>query len=504
MEPNTGVTFNDVAGVDEAKQDFMEAVEFRKKSKRLIAVGACIPRGVLLVGPSGTRKTLLAKAIVGEATIPLFSISGSKFVEMFIGVGSSRVHDLFKKAKENVPCIVFVDEIDAVGRKRNRHRANLANLLNEVAILARQHGKTAIFAKEIDNSIDRIVNVDTRDDPAQKVTLIPRVQIRGRSSFILGDDLTLFSKQQLFARTMWGAQAAEEVIFGEPEQLVTCNSNLDWTSGYVQHGYFVLEYGKQVHAHATGTGFHSNVFMGNALADMYAKCKVACQVFDKMSSRDVIPWNVMIASMCPFGNSEIRATELCFQHSSLQSVLQLLEDPNSNVREAVMVRLEESDRQVGPQFCDELQQHPLRPTQLKEINVRFERIQPKINSSDGIHDLFVAVAGNKQSSPKAKPVLPEASLTAVIGDNDVTEKPVDPIKVYFEKQLVREIEKISRMLMPKENRSGKGSGSVLCRVLQAKLHLHACEDEKAMKVLSSAMFLVDTNQGLLPSPCKEQ
>jgi cell division protease FtsH len=118
MEPNTGITFSDVAGVDEAKQDFMEVVEFLKRPERFTAVGAKIPKGVLLVGPPGTGKTLLAKAIAGEAGVPFFSISGSEFVEMFVGVGASRVRDLFKKAKENAPCIVFVDEIDAVGRQR--------------------------------------------------------------------------------------------------------------------------------------------------------------------------------------------------------------------------------------------------------------------------------------------------------------------------------------------------------------------------------------------------
>merc|ERR1719223_1013312 len=118
MEPNTGITFDDVAGVDEAKNDFMEVVEFLKRPERFTSVGAKIPKGVLLVGPPGTGKTLLAKAIAGEAGVPFFSISGSEFVEMFVGVGASRVRDLFKKAKENAPCIIFVDEIDAVGRSR--------------------------------------------------------------------------------------------------------------------------------------------------------------------------------------------------------------------------------------------------------------------------------------------------------------------------------------------------------------------------------------------------
>ncbi len=112
------VTFNDVAGVDEAKEEVQEIVEFLKNPKRFSKLGGRIPRGVLLSGPPGCGKTLLAKAIAGEADVPFFSISGSDFVEMFVGVGASRVRDLFKQAKENSPCIVFLDEIDAVGRRR--------------------------------------------------------------------------------------------------------------------------------------------------------------------------------------------------------------------------------------------------------------------------------------------------------------------------------------------------------------------------------------------------
>ncbi|KAL2247195.1 UNVERIFIED_CONTAM: ATP-dependent zinc metalloprotease FTSH 2, chloroplastic [Sesamum indicum] len=355
MEPNTGVTFDDVAGVDEAKQDFMEVVEFLKKPERFTAVGARIPKGVLLVGPPGTGKTLLAKAIAGEAGVPFFSISGSEFVEMFVGVGASRVRDLFKKAKENAPCIVFVDEIDAVGRQRgtgigggndereqtlnqlltemdgfegntgiiviaatNRadildsallrpgrfdrqvtvdvpdirgrteilkvHASNkkfdsdvsleviamrtpgfsgadLANLLNEAAILAGRRGKTAISSKEIDDSIDRIVagmegtvmtdgkskslvayhevghaicgTLTPGHDAVQKVTLVPRGQARGLTWFIPADDPTLISKQQLFARIVGGlgGRAAEEVIFGEPEVTTGAVGDLQQITG---------------------------------------------------------------------------------------------------------------------------------------------------------------------------------------------------------------------------------------------------------------------------------
>lgn len=112
------ITFKDVAGASEAKEELMEVVEFLKHPKKFIALGAKIPRGVLLMGSPGTGKTLLAKAVAGEADVPFFSISGSEFVEMFVGVGASRVRDLFKKAKKNAPCIVFIDEIDAVGRQR--------------------------------------------------------------------------------------------------------------------------------------------------------------------------------------------------------------------------------------------------------------------------------------------------------------------------------------------------------------------------------------------------
>lgn len=341
MEPNTGVRFDDVAGVDEAKQDFEEIVEFLKTPEKFTAVGAKIPKGVLLVGPPGTGKTLLAKAIAGEAGVPFFSLSGSEFIEMFVGVGASRVRDLFNKAKANSPCLVFIDEIDAVGRQRgtgigggndereqtlnqlltemdgfngntgviviaatNRPEildsallrpgrfdrqvtvglpdvrgreeilkvhsnnkkldkdvslsviamrtpgfsgADLANLMNEAAILAGRRGKEKITMKEVDDSIDRIVagmegtkmtdgknkilvayheighavcaTLTPGHDPVQKVTLIPRGQARGLTWFIPGEDPALISKQQLFARIIGGlgGRAAEEVIFGESE-----------------------------------------------------------------------------------------------------------------------------------------------------------------------------------------------------------------------------------------------------------------------------------------------
>ncbi|EKX47076.1 hypothetical protein GUITHDRAFT_86435 [Guillardia theta CCMP2712] len=118
MQPDTGVTFNDVVGVDGAKIELEEVVQFLKESERFTEIGARIPRGLILEGPPGTGKTLLARAVAGEAGVPFFSISGSEFVEMFVGVGASRVRDLFSQAKKNAPCIIFIDEIDAVGRQR--------------------------------------------------------------------------------------------------------------------------------------------------------------------------------------------------------------------------------------------------------------------------------------------------------------------------------------------------------------------------------------------------
>ena len=350
MEATTGVSFDDVAGVDEAKEEFEEVVSFLKRPERFTAVGARIPKGVLLVGPPGTGKTLLAKAIAGEAGVPFFSISGSEFVEMFVGVGASRVRDLFKKAKENSPCIVFIDEIDAVGRQRgtgigggndereqtlnqlltemdgfegntgiiiiaatnrvdvldsallrpgrfdrqvtvdvpdvrgrleilNVHARNkklsdeisleviarrtpgfsgadLANLLNEAAILTARRRKKSVTMSEVDASIDRVIAgmegtvlVDSKTkrliayhevghaivgtlllehDPVQKVTLIPRGQAKGLTWFTPSDDQSLISRSQILARIMGalGGRAAEEVVFGYPEVTTGAGNDL--------------------------------------------------------------------------------------------------------------------------------------------------------------------------------------------------------------------------------------------------------------------------------------
>ncbi|MEH1830986.1 MAG: ATP-dependent zinc metalloprotease FtsH2 [Nostoc sp.] len=355
MEAKTGVKFDDVAGIEEAKEELQEVVTFLKQPERFTAVGARIPKGVLLVGPPGTGKTLLAKAIAGEAGVPFFSISGSEFVEMFVGVGASRVRDLFKKAKDNAPCIIFIDEIDAVGRQRgagigggNDEReqtlnqlltemdgfegntgiiiiaatnrpdvldsallrpgrfdrqvtvdapdikgrleilqvharnkkldtsvsldaiarrtpgftgADLANLLNEAAILTARRRKEAITLREIDDAVDRVVAgmegtplVDSKSkrliayheighalvgtllkdhDPVQKVTLIPRGQAQGLTWFTPDEEQGLISRSQLRARITGalGGRAAEEVIFGPAEITTGAGGDLQQLSG---------------------------------------------------------------------------------------------------------------------------------------------------------------------------------------------------------------------------------------------------------------------------------
>jgi cell division protease FtsH len=348
--PDTGVGFNDIAGIDEAKAEFEEIVSFLKEPEKYTIVGAKIPKGILLVGPPGTGKTLLAKAIANEADVPFFSVAGSEFVEMFIGIGAARVRDLFKKASENAPCIVFIDEIDAVGRERgagvgggNDEReqtlnqlltemdgfkenkgvivvgatnrvdildaallrpgrfdrqvtvnlpdrlgrvgilkvharnkplsedvslvqlanrtpgfsgADLANLLNEAAILATRYKKSSITKKEVNEAADRIIGgiagtplEDTKNkrliayhevghaitgsvlkshDEVEKITLTPRGSAKGLTWFTPEEDQSLLSRSALLARIIatLGGRAAEQVVFGDPEVTTGASSDL--------------------------------------------------------------------------------------------------------------------------------------------------------------------------------------------------------------------------------------------------------------------------------------
>jgi len=341
-EEGTGVTFADVAGADEAKEELVEVVEFLKTPDKFARLGAKIPKGVLLVGPPGTGKTLLARAVAGEAGVTFFSISGSEFVEMFVGVGAARVRDLFEQAKANAPCIVFIDELDALGKargvggimgghdereqtlnqllvemdgfdprtgviimaatnrpeildpallrpgrfdrqvvvdrpdKRGREAilrvhaagiklapevelsevakrtpgfvgADLANLLNEAALLAARRDKSAVTMEEIDEAIDRVVAglekksrlIDERErrivayheaghaivaervetaDPVHKISIIPRgVSALGYTQQLPTDDRYLLRHQELLDRlaVLLGGRAAEELVFGE-------------------------------------------------------------------------------------------------------------------------------------------------------------------------------------------------------------------------------------------------------------------------------------------------
>ncbi|WP_196592693.1 ATP-dependent zinc metalloprotease FtsH [Pectinatus sottacetonis] len=183
------VTFNDVAGADEAKQDLEEVVEFLKHPKKFNDLGARIPKGVLLFGPPGTGKTLLAKAVAGEAGVPFFTISGSDFVEMFVGVGASRVRDLFDQAKKNAPCIVFIDEIDAVGRQRgaglggghDEREQTLNQLLVEMDGFAANEGIIIIAATNRPDILDPALLRPGRFD---RQIVVDRPDIKGRTAIL--------------------------------------------------------------------------------------------------------------------------------------------------------------------------------------------------------------------------------------------------------------------------------------------------------------------------------
>ncbi len=189
MEPQTQVTFGDVAGIDQAKLELNEVVDFLKNADRFTAIGAKIPKGVLLVGPPGTGKTLLARAVAGEAGVPFFSISGSEFVEMFVGVGASRVRDLFEQAKANAPCIVFIDEIDAVGRQRgaglgggnDEREQTLNQLLTEMDGF---EGNTGIIIIAATNRPDVLDAALLRPGRFDRQVVVDRPDFAGRSEIL--------------------------------------------------------------------------------------------------------------------------------------------------------------------------------------------------------------------------------------------------------------------------------------------------------------------------------
>ena len=187
---HTNITFEDVAGVEEAKDEVMEIVEFLKNPKKFQRLGGRIPRGVLLVGEPGTGKTLLAKAIAGEADVPFFSISGSDFVEMFVGVGASRVRDLFKQAKDNSPCIIFLDEIDAVGRRRGSGFSSGGHDEREQtlnAILVEMDGfetNDQVIVCAATNRVDVLDPALTRPGRFDRQIYVPLPDVKGRLAIL--------------------------------------------------------------------------------------------------------------------------------------------------------------------------------------------------------------------------------------------------------------------------------------------------------------------------------
>jgi cell division protease FtsH len=203
-EENKTTTFKNVAGLDEEKEELKEIVDFLKSPKKYIQVGARIPKGVLLVGPPGTGKTLLAKAVAGEAGVPFFSISGSDFVEMFVGVGASRVRDLFEEAKKNAPCIIFIDEIDAVARRRgtgmggghDEREQTLNQLLVEMDGFGVNEG---IIVMAATNRVDILDPAILRPGRFDRKVMVGRPDVKGREEILqvhskgkpLGDDVDL-------------------------------------------------------------------------------------------------------------------------------------------------------------------------------------------------------------------------------------------------------------------------------------------------------------------------
>ncbi len=393
MEPKTQVTFSDVAGIEQAKLELTEVVDFLKNADRFTAIGAKIPKGVLLVGPPGTGKTLLAKAVAGEAGVPFFSISGSEFVEMFVGVGASRVRDLFEQAKANAPCIVFIDEIDAVGRQRgaglgggndereqtlnqlltemdgfegntgiiliaatnrpdvldsalmrpgrfdrqvvvdrpdysgrqeilNVHArgktlakdvdlnkiarrtpgftgADLANLLNEAAILAARRSLTEISMDEVNDAIDRVMAGPEKKnrvmsekrkelvayheaghalvgalmpdyDPVQKISIIPRGRAGGLTWFTPSEERMesgLYSRSYLQNQmaVALGGRLAEEIIYGEEEVTTGASNDLQQVTRVARQ--MVTRFGMSDRLGPVALGRQNgNVFMGRDIA----------------------------------------------------------------------------------------------------------------------------------------------------------------------------------------------------------------------------------------------
>jgi cell division protease FtsH len=268
-EAHGRVTFEDVAGVDEAKQDLQEIVEFLRDPGKFQRLGGRIPRGVLLVGPPGTGKTLIARAVAGEANVPFFTISGSDFVEMFVGVGASRVRDMFEQAKKNAPCIIFIDEIDAVGRHRgaglgggNDEREQTLNQLlvemdgfeaNEGVILIAATNRPDVLDPALlrPGRFDRQVVVPNPDD-VRKVPLAPDINLktiaRGTPGFSGADLMNLVNEAALTAarrnkRMVTQAEfeeAKDKVMMGAERKSLVMTEEEKMLTAYHEGGHAIV------------------------------------------------------------------------------------------------------------------------------------------------------------------------------------------------------------------------------------------------------------------------
>ena len=284
-------TFADVAGSRGAKTELQEIIEYLKQPGRFQKIGGKIPKGVLLMGPPGTGKTLLARAVAGEAGVPFFSITGSAFMEMFVGVGASRVREMFREAKKDAPAIIFIDELDSIGRKSG---ADLENILNEAALLAAREGKEKIEQEDIEKAQDKVLiglerenlGLSDRDrrmlayhegghsvaasllpnaDPIHKATIVPRGRAMGVTQQLPEKEKYIYPREYLMDRlaVMLGGRAAEGLVL----HTMTSGAENDLKQATILARKMILDWGmSEKLGNMAWSGPRQNVFLGEEIA----------------------------------------------------------------------------------------------------------------------------------------------------------------------------------------------------------------------------------------------